>query len=433
MVRSSSRRQSPSPSCQKGKEAHHATTCHRKKSRRLPQGFLPHFWDKVDGRLSAKKKIRERYLEIKRDSNANSIQKDQLCQRAAFVSVQIETMECIAAEGGDIERSAEALNGKVVAWYGGQEHATPGYEKKELDRLLHDTPRDKFDGVIVAYADRWSRDNSKSREGLKVFKDHGIRFFVGTSEYDLFNPEHRLMLGMSAEFGEFQASQQKKKSLLSRIERAEKGWPACGKLPFGRTFDDQTKKWGIIKAKQKMMRDVAKRYLAGESLGNLAKEYGVNHTSLHKTLMHRCGTEWIQGFHSNELNIHKEVPTTIPALLPPATIRACLQRAERNKTFERGKDKHKYLLGRVVYCDHCGYSMSSQTNHNGSRYYRHRSGIECAKQGNKAWVNADDLEAVVFRHLFDCFGNPKATGRQWRMPFRTARNWRSNANGRNAF
>jgi hypothetical protein len=87
-----------------------------KKSRRVPEGFLPHFWNKVDGRLSAKKKIRQRYEELKRDSGADSAQKGQLCQRAAFISVQIETMECIAAEGGELDagiytQSVNALSG----------------------------------------------------------------------------------------------------------------------------------------------------------------------------------------------------------------------------------------------------------------------------------------------------------------------------------
>jgi site-specific DNA recombinase len=73
---------------------------------------------------------------------------------------------------------------------------------------LADASKGIFDAIIVADASRWSRDNRKSKEGLQIFRDNGIRFFVGTSEYDLFNPEHTFFLGMAAEFGEFQARQQ---------------------------------------------------------------------------------------------------------------------------------------------------------------------------------------------------------------------------------
>src|SRR5262249_53081205 len=161
----------------------------------------------------------------------------------------------------------------ITAWYGGQEHATPGYEKKEIDRLIQDAKKRKFDAVIVSNADRWSRDNGKSREGLEVFKEHGIRFFVGTTEYDLYNPHHVLFLSMSAVIGEFLASNQNKKSILNRIERGRSGLPTCGKLPFGRTFDETTKKWGIDPEKQAMVEDVARRYLAGEPMPKLAEEY----------------------------------------------------------------------------------------------------------------------------------------------------------------
>jgi DNA invertase Pin-like site-specific DNA recombinase len=109
---------------------------------------------------------------------------------------------------------------------------------------------------------------------LNAFRAHGVRFFVGTSEYDLFNPEHCLFLGMSAVIGQFYTSNQKKKSLDNRIERAKKGWPACGKLPYGRTFDPKTGKWGIDPDKQQQIEDVARRYLEGESLPKLALEYG---------------------------------------------------------------------------------------------------------------------------------------------------------------
>ena len=58
----------------------------------------------------------------------------------------------------------ERLGGRIVEWYGGQEHGTAGYEKKEVDRLIADAGRGRFDAVIVTDADRWSRDNTKSTQ-----------------------------------------------------------------------------------------------------------------------------------------------------------------------------------------------------------------------------------------------------------------------------
>ena len=142
----------------------------------------------------------------------------------------------------------------------------------------------------------------------------------------------------------------------------------------------------------------------------LAKKYGINHSSLHKTLTSRCGTDWQICFDSDELNIHEVVPVRIPELLPAKTIKAILQRAAANKTCKHGRPKHPYLLSGLVFCSHCGYAMFGQTNHNGHRYYRHAH-TERAKQCSltpRPWVRCDELEDAVLLHVLDCFGNPKA-------------------------
>jgi DNA invertase Pin-like site-specific DNA recombinase len=333
---------------------------------------------------------------------------------ASLIRVSTEKQEkkgeSLKTQADDNRASVAQIGGQIVGSYGGQEHATPGFEKKEIDRLLGDARKHKFDAVVVSNADRWSRDNSKSIEGLDLFRKSRIRFFVGTTEQDLFNPEHCLFLGMSAVIGQFQAQHQSRKSLVNRISRAKQGIPTGGKLPFGRTYANG--KWGVDPKKQSLIKDAAKRYLGGESMATLAAEYGVNHSSLHKTLTQRCGTEWSVTFRSDALNINEVVSVTVPRLLPEETIAAIRKRIAGNKTYHHGQAKHAYLLGRMVFCSHCGYAMFGQTNHNGHRYYRHahtRRVTECTSP--KAWVNADDLEDAVMRYLFECFGNPLAIQR----------------------
>jgi DNA invertase Pin-like site-specific DNA recombinase len=323
--------------------------------------------------------------------------------------------ESLRTQRSQNERDVALMGGTIVAWYGGQEHATPGWEKKELDRLIADAGKDKYDAVLVAHADRWSRDNAKSDEGLAVFRKHGIRFFVGTMEYDLFNPDHVLILGMSVVFGRFQAANQNKKSILNRIARARRGLPACGKRPFGRIWDADKQAWTVDPAKQAMIEDVANRYLAGEQLPKLAKEYGQNHSNLCKVLRERCGTQWVLEFCAPDLNIDQKVPVTIPRLLPEQTIQAVRQRLEANRTYlhKPPRPKHEYLLSGRVFCAECGYCMFGQVNHNGHLYYRHAHTErvrECRLQP-RPWVRADAIEAAVVHDLFNMLGNPAAIER----------------------
>ena len=166
---------------------------------------------------------------------------------APIVRVSTERQEArgesLTTQKSQINQYVKALGGIIPEslWqYSGQEHATPDQERTRLNHLLRDSDKKIFDAVIVCDASRWSRDNLKSKEGLRTLRDNGIKFFVGTMEYDLYNPEHSFYLGVSAEIGELQARQQSLKSITNRINKAKRGVPTSGWLPYGRTFDKES-------------------------------------------------------------------------------------------------------------------------------------------------------------------------------------------------
>ena len=325
---------------------------------------------------------------------------------------QAEQGSSLQTQTKQLKQAVGILGGTISEWYGGQEHATPGWEKKEVTRLLKDAQKKRkpFDAVIVQNADRWSRDNEAGERGLTILQDNKIQFFVGSSEYNLFNPEHRLFLTMSTAFGAFQARHQSKKSIENRIERAKQGMPACGKLPFGRIYDHKTNTWKIDKEKQKFMKEIAARYLAGESLEDVAEEYGVNHSNLHKNLTKRCGTIWVQKFEKKDLNICESVNTKIPALLPAKTIQAIQRRVKSNRTVTHKSIKNDYLLKGVIFCSECGYALYGDPGKGKRRCYRHFPASKKRQRscpGPKYSVKADDIEDAVMRYLFHAFGNPK--------------------------
>jgi DNA invertase Pin-like site-specific DNA recombinase len=338
----------------------------------------------------------------------------------ALVRVSTERQEkqgeSLVVQRKAIERDVAKLGGTIAGWYGGQEHATDGWERKEVDRLIADAGRGKFDAVIVAYDDRWSRDNAKSKEGLEAFRQNRIRFFVGCQERNLRSPQDIFFLGMTAEVGEFVAGTQNKKSIESRIERARKGRPAVGALPFGRAFDKVTGQWHVIPEKQAMIREAAARYLAGESLPKLAREYGVNHANLCKVFRERCGETWVQEFHYPRFDIDEKVVTVVPRLLDDETIKRLRYLLAANRQFlhRPPRSKYNYLLAGRVFCAECGYALvghlsgDHKTGRGVRRYYHHVHGVrdrECPLRPRPC-VPADKLEAEVLRQLYDLVGNP---------------------------
>ena len=110
--------------------------------------------------------------------------------------------ESLNTQKKQIQEYVKTLTGVIpkVCWkYSGQEHATPDQERQNLDRLLEDSGKGLFDAVMVCDASRWSRDNAKSKAGLEILKRNGIKFYVGTTEFDLFLPQATLFLGMATE------------------------------------------------------------------------------------------------------------------------------------------------------------------------------------------------------------------------------------------
>jgi DNA invertase Pin-like site-specific DNA recombinase len=346
--------------------------------------------------------------------------KEKPIRFAALIRVSTERQEkkgeSLRTQTTFIEHCVKIHSGTLVKYYAGQEHATPAQERAIFNTMLEDAqkPHRAFDAVIVSLHSRWSRDNADSKRGLTILKKNDVRFFVGLNEYKLRNYNDWFMLGIYAEIAEREAAEKNWESIMSRIQRAGNGMPAAGKLPSGRTFDKQTRQWGVDEKKKAMIEDVARRYLAGESLPKLAEEYGVNHSNLHTTLTHRCGDIWEQTFHCDDVGVHKTVMTPIPRLLPEETIKAIRQRAEANRTYLHGSPTNDYLLSGHIFCATCGYLMSPQPSNreNAHTYYRHPGDRErkCPLKP-KPYVRCDQIEEAVMRLLFEMLGNPKAVER----------------------
>jgi DNA invertase Pin-like site-specific DNA recombinase len=321
--------------------------------------------------------------------------------------------ESLRTQKKQIVSSVEQLKGVIPeeCWkYSGQEHATPDYERKNLDQLLKDSSKDLFDCIICCDASRWSRDNKRSKEGLEAFRQNGTRFFVGTMEYDLFLPEHILFLSMAVEIGEFQANQGAFKSIMNRIEKAKRGEPAT-RLPIGRTWSKENG-WGVNPGVKEKFQSIAKQFLEGKTFTELGEMYGMNRNYLREILTKRCGHAWEQKFSSSKFDIHEIIPTKIPPLIDdPLIIEAVKNRVQANKTIFHGQRKQRYLFGRMLLCGHCGKALYGEMINYKTRNYRHRTHILRKGQKIKLDCNhfklipADLIEEPIMTHIFEIFGD----------------------------
>lgn len=67
----------------------------------LPARFEPKFRVNADQRQCIVKEIRRRHEVLAVDAGVDSYQKQLLAERAIFISIQLETMEVTASQGGE--------------------------------------------------------------------------------------------------------------------------------------------------------------------------------------------------------------------------------------------------------------------------------------------------------------------------------------------
>jgi site-specific DNA recombinase len=333
---------------------------------------------------------------------------------AALIRVSSEQQEkrgdSLQVQRQQIDDTVQRLGGAVTIYYSGQEHATPGYERERLDKLLQDAsrPRRKFDAVMVADSSRWSRDNLKSEEGLRILHENGIRFFCLSTEYDLNDRQARMILGLQAVFNQYNANTLSDKALSSKVERAKRGELSVGERPYGRVYDKKNRAWSLDEDKATRIQQIAKRFIAGERLEDLSTEFSIGRSHVHKILRGRCGSKWTVSIGGEEFTYN------IPPLLDDETIAAVHRQLEANKTYKHGRKRDRYLLSRMVMCGICKRAMGGVTTE-GHRYYQH-SYVETTGKGRvenclDGMVRADELEDAVMRQLFETFGNPEAMQR----------------------
>ena len=319
--------------------------------------------------------------------------------------------ESPALQKKQIEQYVNIVGGVIPDYclkYSGQEHATGIEERKKLNALLKDASKGLFDAVIVCDASRWSRNNQKSKQGLQILRDNDIRFFVGTTEYDLYSPEQVFFLSMAVEIGEFQANQGAQKSIMVRIQKAKRGEPATRK-PVGRTWSKE-KGWGVKPEVKEQWQNIAKEFLAGKDFVYLGIKYKMSRSHIRLILTTRCGETWEQKFHAPRFKINETIATKVPRLLTDDIIEAIKARVQQNKTIFRIQLKHKYLLTRMLLCGHCGQALYGDAS-NGKPVYRHRHDkflkgqrmpVDC---NHFRYVPAGEIENSIMLHLFGTLGD----------------------------
>lgn len=316
----------------------------------------------------------------------------------------------IPTQKQSIERLAGYQNWKFLKHY--VDECKSGSKiagRNDFQKMMRDAATEKFDILVVYDITRFGRDGFDILDSARTLsRDFNVHVVAANGGYDTRSKNNTLANFAAAGMSQYERERIVERLNAGKIAVAQKGIPTNGRVPWGRTFDKTTGKWGLDKAKQKTIERIAKRYLKGDPLPHLAAEFGIPYVTLHKVLMSRCGTEWIINYKNMAEGTDSPITFTVPALLPAATIKAIRKRADANRVRPKASPTPRYLLTGHVYCAGCGYKLTPTGS--GPRnlfYYRHGMRCEARKCDvrPRPFVRAEVLDKAVIGMLFETFGN----------------------------
>lgn len=272
-----------------------------------------------------------------------------------------------------------------------------------LQVLLGAAQRREFNRVVISRTSRLGRNARELLNNVNLLKEEGVTIDFLKENIDTGGKTGRLTLTIMAGIAEMEAENIGEASLESKRSLAAKNIPAVGNLPFGRTFDKKTGKWGLLPGVKKDMEGCAREYLKGRSLYEIADElcargYKAKYTTLVKVLNKVAGDKWTVKFKDDK----EPKIFDVPELVDKALLKRVKDRLKLRRRRPPGKKSdHQYLLRQLAYCEECGCLLYTATN-NKKPYYEHRRGSNlpsCSQKGLRVFTS--HLDHAVLRTVWE--------------------------------
>jgi site-specific DNA recombinase len=331
----------------------------------------------------------------------------------------------------EMMRSAVArIGGTVIKEYAVQESAMPGGERPSLTAMLREAAQGLFDAVMVCKVDRLSRSIDVLRHVEASLSTFGVALFEGSEQQNLRSAEGRLNRGMQALIGEYSVNRLKWSAAASRLERAKRGWPHSGQLPFGRVvLNNQNRRsenaeWGL-NDKANLVKKMYELYVVrGQTLAEVGRTLRMEPETVRRIMVNQSGGIWNRSFIDPATGEKIAVHTLIPRLLTEVQIARVKERTTQNQVERAGwaNRKRDYPLSQYIRCSNpaCGWSNlsghlcrdygksgDSKKEPTIYSYYAHLwskrvKGGECV-----GCIPADQIEDEIFSRLGQLLANAK--------------------------
>lgn len=271
--------------------------------------------------------------------------------------------------------------------------------REQMQALMRDVRAG--DLVLCDKLDRWSRDPEFTYRSVRTILEAGASFYAVSDRCDPSTAEGDTALGFRVLFAREEHKRIKERLVGTRNLLRAQGYFAAGIPPLGyrrgaprgqRGVGQNKNVLVIVPEEAKIVRTIFRRYVAGESMPELARALDTHLSNIKHTLHRRVYIGEVQGPPSAPgrkdgpwIKGHHE-PIIDAALFKRAqeTIERRRLGARRGKNDPNAKTA-TWILRNVARCGRCGAKMSASYGHT-KRYYR------CYKNCTTKYVRFDLAE-----------------------------------------
>ena len=272
---------------------------------------------------------------------------------------------------------AERNGYRVIAEYVDRAQTGTNDSRPEFQRMIADSAKWQFQGVLVYQLDRFARNRYDSATNKAKLKKNGVKVLSARENIaeDASGVLLESVLEGMAEYFSAELSQKVKRGMALTAQKCE--FTGSG-VPLGYKIVD--KKFAIDDNSAPIVKRIFEMYLAGNTMAEIIRHLNENGVKTskgnpyHKDSIRRILTN------NRYLGIYTygdiEIPGGIPRIIDDATFRDTQALLEKNKKAParlKAFDEN-YLLTTRLYCGHCKCAMTGEsgTSSTGSihQYYK---------------------------------------------------------------
>jgi site-specific DNA recombinase len=293
----------------------------------------------------------------------------------------------VARQEEDCRALCERLGWEVVGVYSDNDvSAYSGKPRPAWNSLIADVESGSVGAIAVWHVDRLTRHPMELEYVVELADKYGLKLATVAGEIDLATPSGQFAARVMGASARQEAMHKSERQRRQRRQSAEAGKPnGGGTRPYGYEEDRIT----VNRDEAKVIKEAAKRALAGESLSSICRDFGLRGittptggTWQPRTLRRLLASARISGRreHKPWSSSQKGTKPLVGDIVSDAVwrgvisvadsdrLRLLLNDAGRRKKYGAVGRAPSYLLTGVLFCSRCGGRMRGQPRSGVRRY-----------------------------------------------------------------